>query len=284
MSFHSVLHLCSGLTFIDERGAIADAVLPSCHTTVNMSLPKFPTEVWVIVFEQLKFPKSICVIRAKNATPFERATRMYEVGQFHGALNLPEFERSKWLQLRQYYNIDKSTREAAIRAKLSERWFNSFEHVLNILKRPGSTAIRRCRKSSTEAYDDSSVWHQPSFHGNQTPIYIALNLYNIRPWETARAEVMNRAKNNFIDFAVDNPVFSTLRQIDLIVCVPREEESIARRYLDVLVKCVNDEWDGLGVRDGVVRVFWEIMPEAAELDSGVLVEMMEEEAEEDKLA
>jgi hypothetical protein len=52
---------------------------------------------------------------------------------------------------------------------------------------------------------------------------------------------MTFAKNFFLEFATNNPVFSTLRKIDLIVRVSQDDHENARRDMDTLVRCADAE-------------------------------------------
>jgi hypothetical protein len=116
-------------------------------------------------------------------------------------------------------------------AKLSERWCNSFGDVLcpNLLDMRCPQFIMTRRKKY--------LLHKPhlgelpqSFHGSQAPEYIGFELYAGNPWDVGidyRRE-MDLAKNHFVNLAVDNPVFSTLRRIDVVVCRSRTDEETAR--------------------------------------------------------
>jgi hypothetical protein len=52
---------------------------------------------------------------------------LYDAGHWNVATILPEFERVRWAEMRRYHNINHSLREAAERARLSEKWTSSLE-------------------------------------------------------------------------------------------------------------------------------------------------------------
>ena len=76
------------------------------------------------------------------------------------------------------------------------------------------------------------------------------------------------AKNFFLSFITKYPVFSTLRRIDLIVRVSQDNHENAHRDMDTLVRCAAAECKALGVQDGRVRTFWELMPRGYPLAPG----------------
>ena len=68
---------------------------------------------------------------------------------------------------------------------------------------------------------------------------------------------MKLSRDRFVRSAKRNSLFTTVRHIDLIMCAPRTGlEPVARSDDTEVRSAIESEWEHLGVRDGVVRVFW----------------------------
>jgi hypothetical protein len=202
-----------------------------------MPTPILPTEVWAIIFEKLDLPISTRVVRHNYDELIRQVFRLYDAGHWNVATILPEFERVRWAEMRRYHNINHSLREAAERARLSEKWTSSLERPVLYLHPP--VAIKKCPQYAS-AYDPRQI-----FHGTRTPEDIAVNPYSSLFMHRFRSPSgsMAFAKNFFLEFATNNPVFSTLRRIDLIMLVSQDSHENARHDMDTLVRCADAEWN-----------------------------------------
>ena len=115
-----------------------------------MDVPPLPAEIWTVIFEQLDLPPLLNVIRRIRFAQVRDAAMAYDAGQPQEMTDFPDFERSKWIRMRQYYNISPSLREAATLARLSQRWCNSFQNVIHpeTLDHPKILKTRNSRHSS----------------------------------------------------------------------------------------------------------------------------------------
>lgn len=237
-----------------------------------MSVPAFPVEIWTIVFEQFDFPPQLSVVRHNRWTQIRNATAEYEAGDPQSVANLPEFERSKWIRMRQYYNINSLTREAATGANFSTRWCDSFRNVLfpEILESTHILSARRLRRTSLRP-----TGHPPQvFHGTTTPEYLGVNVHSYHPFNMGDAyrQHIESEKGDFLDFAEYHPIFATLRRVDLILNMSRAEEEAVRGDVREIISCIEHEWESRGVRDGVVRIYWEFCSDSQDPDCKELKE------------
>lgn len=176
--------------------------------------------------------------------------------------------------MRQYYHISKSIRVAATKAQLYKRWFSTFQDpvIPNSLFSADFRYTRRGRYSALETGRDPPF----SLHGNGKPEYLALDLY-IHPFsaEGRMLENMDDALNDFTVFAIDHPVFKTLRRVDFLVIICEHQRERAMNHVKEVVDCINSQWERQGVHDGMVRVWWEIVPSVDELGPDELRDMLE---------
>ena len=67
---------------------------------------------------------------------------------------------------------------------------------------------------------------------------------------------MAQRRDFFLGCVGSNPVFMTVRRVDLVSYTPKpEDEAMARREADRSKRRIEAEWEALRARDGIVKTF-----------------------------